>query len=204
MKNITILLCFFGLLNCQEKQNSTSQRASIPVVEKKAEISKEETLKMMNSNLLQFLKHKNFDKFSSYIHPKKGVTFSMYAFVDPNSDHCFTKKEFIESYPKTTKLTWGEKDGTGELYVETVQNYLNNWVWKKDFSISKYELNGKISHGNSLENAKEIYPKSDITVNFISGTKEFSEMDWQALGFVFEEFEGKYYLIAVINDQWTV
>ena len=208
MKNFTILLYFFGVLNCQEKQKSTSERASIPVAEKtaekKAEISKEESLKLMNTNLLQFLKTQNFAKFSSYIHPKKGVTFSMYAFVKPDSDKCFTQKEFMEFYPKPSKFTWGEKDGTGDLYIETIQNYFINWLWKKDFSSSKYELNGKISHGNSLDNAKEIYPESDVTINFIPGTKEFSEMDWHSLGFVFEEFEGKYYLIAVINDQWTI
>jgi len=197
------------VLSCGENENKNSKSRNIQIKSKESssivpEISKEESLKLMNNNLLQFLKTKNYEKFATYIHPEKGVTFSMYAFVNSASDRCFTKKEFLYFISSPADFTWGEKNASGELYRETLQNYLSNWVWKKDFSTASYELNGTMSRGNSQDNSKQIYPECDITVNFLSGTKEFSEMDWQTLGFVFEEFYGKYYLIAVINDQWTV
>lgn len=179
------------------EESSTKAKPKVP------EISKEETLATMNSNLLQFLKTKSFDKFATYIHPLKGVRFSMYAFVSPEKDKIFSKKEFLESLPGPEKFTWGNKDGSGEVYAVPLQNYLTDWVWKKDFTQSKYELNGKISHGNSKDNAREIYPGADVTVNYIPGTAQYSEMDWQTLSFVFEEYNGRYYLTGVINDQWT-
>ncbi|MFP3597394.1 hypothetical protein [Chryseobacterium sp. SIMBA_029] len=55
-----------------------------------------------------------------------------------------------------------------------------------------------------MNNLKEIYPKKDFTENYIKGTEKNGEMDWKTIRFVFDEFQGKYYLIAVINDQWTI
>lgn len=211
MKYILIPLALLTVLHCHPKndtKNPVPAKGSTPAVREKQkpkvpEISKEETLGTMNANLLEFLKTKSFEKLANYIHPLKGVRFSMYAFVQPESDKTFTKKQFLEFLPNPAKFTWGHKDGTGTAYQVPLQNYLTDWVWKKDFSQSKYILNGKISYGNSKDNAREIYPKADIAVNYIPGTKQYSEMDWQTLAFVFEEYEGRYYLTGVINDQWT-
>jgi len=204
------LLLFIFLMSCHQKDKNPAEKSAVEKTEsvsvpgKSPEISKEETLQTMNNNLLQFLKNKNYQKLASYIHPEKGITFSMYAFVDPSSDKHFSKEDFLKYLPTQEKFTFGEKDGSGEKYITTIQNYLMNWVWQKDFSQSKYEWNGKISHGNTLENAKQVYPKADITVNFVPGTKEMSEMDWGSLAFVFEEFNGRYFLVAIINDRWTI
>ena len=29
-------------------------------------------------------------------------------------------------------------------------------------------------------------------------------MDWRTMRLVFEEYQGKYYLVAIVNDQWTI
>lgn len=29
-------------------------------------------------------------------------------------------------------------------------------------------------------------------------------MDWRAMRLVFEDYQGKSYLVAIVNDQWTV
>jgi hypothetical protein len=57
---------------------------------------------------------------------------------------------------------------------------------------------------NSLNNLKAIYPKGDFTENYIKGSEANAEMDWKSLRLVFEELHGKYFLVAVVNDQWTI
>lgn len=169
-----------------------------------ASSNKEEVLRSTNNEILQALKNKDYKKFTEFIHPKKGIRFSMYAFVNPDEDKHFSKVDFEKYVSTKTIFTWGAQDGSGDLYKETISNYLRTWVFSKDFTKSTYSLNTFQGKGNSLNNLKEIYPKHDFTENYIKGSDRYGEMDWKTLRFVFEEFNGKYYLIAVINDQWTI
>ncbi|MFZ4929748.1 hypothetical protein [Chryseobacterium sp. Mn2064] len=171
-------------------------------VKNKAE--KESALKKTNDELLQALKNKDYKTFASYIHPEKGIRFSMYAFVDLKEDKHFSKAEFEQYLPTKTLFTWGAHDGSGDPYKATINDYLGKWVFSKDFTLSQYALDTFLGGGNSLNNLKEIYPKHDFTENYSKGTEKSGEMDWKTLRFVFEEFQGKYYLIAVVNDQWTI
>ncbi|AZA77450.1 hypothetical protein EG347_07965 [Chryseobacterium sp. G0186] len=175
---------------------------SAAVAQNKAK--KEESLKKANDEVLQSLKAKDYKTFASFIHPEKGISFSMYAFVDPKDDKHFSKADFEKYQPTKMLFTWGTYDGSGDPYKATINEYLGKWVFSKDFTVSQYSSNKFIGRGNSLNNLDEIYPKSDFTENYIKGTEKNGEMDWKTVRFVFEEFQGKYYLIAVVNDQWTI
>lgn len=166
--------------------------------------SREEILKTINNELLSALKSKKYEKLTKYIHPEKGVRFSMYAYSDPKKDRHFTKEEFEQYVPTDIRFTWGQKDGTGDLLVLSIKEYLETWVFVKDFSKSQYYLNAFKGGGNSLNNLQEVYPSLNFTENYLPGTEQYSQMDWNSLRFVFEELYGTYYLVAVINDQWTV
>ena len=178
----------------KEKNNSLDNGA----------LNKEETLKTMNNEILSVLKSKDYAKLANYIHPEKGVQFSMYAYVNPKKDKHFTKKEFNKYVTTNIKFTWGEKDGTGDPLVLSIKDYLNQWVYKRDFAEGEFYFNTFKGTGNSLNNLKEIYPNEDFTENYIGGSEEYGGMDWNCLRFVFEELYGTYYLVSVINDEWTI
>lgn len=167
-------------------------------------INKQEAIKKANDDILMSLKNRNYKDFSEFIHPEKGVRFSMYAFVHPIEDKYFSKADFQKYQPTKTVFTWGARDGSGEIYKATINKYMTEWAFKKDFTNSQFAMNRFIGGGNSLNNLKEIYPKCDFTENYISGSEKYSGMDWNVLRLVFEEFNGKYYIVAVINDEWTV
>lgn len=170
----------------------------------KATVSKQEILKKLNEAIIQSLKDKNYKSFAEYIHPEKGVRFSMYAFVNPEQDKKFSKTDFEKYQPSKTIFTWGMLDGSGDLYKATINDYLGKWVYSKDFATGQVSLNEFQGSGNSLNNLKKIYPNADFTENFLKGSEANSGMDWKCLRLVFEESQGKYYLVAVINDQWTI
>ena len=167
-------------------------------------LNKEETLKNLNNEILSILKSKDYAKLAKHIHPEKGVEFSMYAYVNPKKDKHFTKEEFNKFVATNIKFTWGEKDGTGDLLILSIKDYLNQWVFKKDFTKGEFHFNTFKGTGNSLNNLKEIYPNNYFTENYIGGSEEYGGMDWNCLRFVFEELYGTYYLVSVINDQWTI
>lgn len=165
---------------------------------------KESVLRQRNDEILQSLKNKDYKTFASWIHPEKGIRFSMYAFVDLKEDKHFSKADFEKYQPTKTLFTWGAEDGSGDPYKATINDYLGKWVFSKDFTASKYTLNTFTGGGNSMNNLKEIYPKADFTENYVKGTEKYGGMDWKTVRFVFEEYQDQYYLVAVVNDQWTI
>lgn len=164
----------------------------------------EVAVKTANDKILQALKSKDYKTFASFIHPEKGITFSMYGFVDPKEDMHFSKADFEKYLFTKTVYTWGAQDGSGDPYKATINDYLTKWVFSMDFTASQYSLNKFLAGGNSLNDLKKIYPGQDFTENYIKGTGKDGEMDWKTIRFVFEEFQGKQYLVAVVNDQWTI
>ncbi|EJL71696.1 hypothetical protein [Chryseobacterium populi] len=213
MKKLFISILVLSLVACKKEPKKPAAGSTDSTAHIKTDTAanthevianKEEVLKKTNDEILKTLKDKDYKKFAECIHPKKGIRFSMYAFVDPKNDKQFSKEAFEKYYPGKTLFTWGSHDGSGDPYKETIKNYLGKWVFSKDFTVSSYSLNKFQGGGNSLNNLQEIYPKHDFTENYIKGTEKYGEMDWKALRFVFEEFQGTYYLIAVVNDQWTI
>jgi len=211
MRKAFVVITLLFVLSCEKKEDKKSsvsadhlKNSSEKTDLQKDGASKEEVLKKTNDELLQALKTDNYDIFANYIHPQKGVRFSMYAFVDKNEDKHFSKADFEKFHSSKIIFTWGSRDGSGEIYKSTLKSYLKDWVFKKDFTKSEYSPDKFLAGGNSLNNLKEIYPNSDFTENYISGTEKYGGMDWNTLRFVFEEFKGKFYMVAVINDEWTI
>ncbi|WP_294228696.1 hypothetical protein [uncultured Chryseobacterium sp.] len=212
MKKAVLLLSFLAAVSCKknpekfvnDRPESAKPLQTETVQEKSGAMDKETALKAANEAVLQALHDKNYKRFSEFIHPEKGVRFSMYAFVNPKGDKLFSKSDFIKYQPTRTIFTWGALDGSGDPYKSTITDYLIKWAYSKDFATGQVSINEFQGRGNSLNNLKEIYPKADFTENFVKGTGESAEMDWKCLRLVFEDFQGKYYLVGVINDQWTI
>ncbi len=218
MKKHLYIFAFLSLIYCSKESKTTSeisvkdslitnskdtlQRTNQGLETKNT--NKDETLKSLNDQILSTLKAKDYTRFSSYIHPEKGVQFSMYAYIQPNQDKRFTRQEFIKYASTNIKFTWGEKDGSGDKLVLSIKDYFNNWVFNRDFTKGEYQLNTFKGSGNSLNNLQETYAGFNFTENFLPGSEQYSGMDWNSLRLVFEELHGTYYLVAVINDEWTI
>ncbi|MBU4538175.1 MAG: hypothetical protein L6264_11185 [Weeksellaceae bacterium] len=209
MKN-TIFVLLLVAVSCKKEVSKDSETMSenIPTINRQdsatGKLSNREILKSLNDEIIQTLKTKNYTKFSTFIHPEKGIRFSMYAFIRPEKDKHFNTEDFMTYIGKPTKFTWGEKDGSGNLLIISLGDYLETWAFKRDFSSSEFSLNEFKGKGNSINNLEKIYPEAIFTENYIPGSEKYSGMDWNALRFVFEKYQGKYYLIAVVNDQWTI
>ena len=148
----------------------------------------------------------NYEALTPYIHPVKGVRFSMYAYIHKDADKVFRREQFTTYLQQSrVKFTWGAKDGTGDLYITTLPNFLDHWVAAQQYDFKDATLNQFQGSGNSLNNLKEVYPNADFVEFYHSGKNpEYQGMDWRAMRLVFEEYQGKSYLVAIVNDQWTV
>lgn len=165
----------------------------------------QQTLIQQALEIQQALANKDYANIIDDIHPTHGVRFSMYAYVQPESDKVFSRAQFSQYLTESKiKFTWGELDGTGDLLVIPLPKYLDTWVDSNKFNEATISVNELKPTGNMINNVKDIYPKSDFVDFYYKGSDEYAGIDWRFLRLVFDEYQGKRYLVAIINDQWTV
>ncbi|MGP5173958.1 hypothetical protein [Psychrobacter immobilis] len=180
--------------------NQSNGHSSTPVV---SDIS-QQTIKQQALRIQRALANKDFARITNDIHPTRGVRFSMYAYVRPETDKVFNREQFAQ-YLQQSKIrfTWGEKDGTGDLLVTPLPTYLDTWIEASKFNNASISINEFQHSGNMINNLKKIYPNSEVVEFYHKGSEEYAGMDWRIMRLVFEEYEGKRYLVAIVNEQWT-
>ena len=94
--------------------NQSNGHSSMPTV---SDIS-QQTLKQQAVRIQRALANQDFSRIINDIHPTRGVRFSMYAYVRPETDKVFSREQFAQYLQQSkVRFTWGEKDGTGDLLV---------------------------------------------------------------------------------------
>jgi len=203
-----VLVFALGATGCQYTTESgtatTNQPAgntSVPVVSDMSQ----QTLRQQAMRIQRALANNDFARIIDDIHPTRGVRFSMYAYVHLDKDKVFSREQFAQylQQPKI-RFTWGEKDGSGDLLVTPLPTYLETWVDAKKFNDARIKINEFESRGNMINNVKEAYPKSDVVDFYYKGSAKYDGIDWRGMRMVFDEYQGKRYLVGIINDQWTV
>jgi len=177
------------------QETETTQNETIP---------QEDTLVNFTKKILSIIKSNDLKAFAQYIHPKKGVRFSPYAYVDTTENILLKKTDFIENLSK--KYFWGYYDGSGEEISLTINDYFKEFVYDVDFiHAEEIKVDTLIGTGNSLNNMNEVYTNHHFVECYFSGfDPAYDGLDWRSLRLVFETYENKMVLIAIIHDQWTI
>lgn len=222
----TISVCSF-FIACKDKAKETKVETetgdSVPGVNRNADSlqkakfiqdsiklrhRKDSTLLRLTNNILLALKNKSYSAFANYIHPASGIRFSPYGYVDTLNHLRFSREKFIATAKDDNQqmLVWGKFDATGDPIKMTLNNYLRRFVYDVDFvKPEKCTVNDFIGTGNSLNNLLSVYKNCDFTESYFSGfKKEYAGMDWKSLRLVFKERNGKYFLVGIIHDEWTI
>lgn len=213
MKKYTYLIALLSLIFCSKEKPGKTEVIENPNVKVSSDSTSAKTISFQTNDgknlntrseeIIHTLKKKNYEEFSQYIHSKKGITFSIYPNINPEKDKHFSAEDFDKYIKTETKFTWGEQDGTGDLLVLPIRDYIHDWVFKRDFTDSEYFENQFKGSGNTLNTIKKNYPNCVFTENFIAGTEIYSGMDWNSLILIYEEYEGKLFLVGLVNNGWT-
>jgi hypothetical protein len=169
---------------------------------------KDSILLRLTNNILLTLKNKNYSAFANHIHPVSGIRFSPYGYVDTLSNLRFSREKYIAMARNDNQdmIVWGAFDGTGDPIKMTLNNYMQRFVYDVDFvKPENRTVNDFIGTGNSLNNLLSVYKNCDFTESYFSGfKKEYAGMDWKSLRLVFKERNGKFLLVGIVHDEWTI
>jgi len=183
-----------------------------PVLKRPAEITdtvvKRKTgttiLLKISTEILKAIKKRDYYKLVSFIHPKYGVRFSPYAYIDTSGSRVLFSESLVKISKQHKPINW-YSSWEGEPEFLTVDQYFNKYVYDVDFlnapvkSINKFH-----SQGTDLNNISEVYPKCDVVEFYFPGfEKKYEGIDFRGLRLVFKLYNKTPYLVAIVHDQWT-
>lgn len=227
MKNLLALLLVFTLIySCKSGKDepqagpdstavdvselgNRTDSVTAPVVVDSVQLAmdKDSILMSLTKEVFTIFKNREYAKLDSLIHPQEGIRFSPYATIDAGDDKKFSREAYNQliSANKNKKLKWGSYDGSGDPILLTPAEYFRKFVYDGNFvNPDKKGVNKMLGSGNSINNLKAAYPGSNYTESYLSGTKKNGGLDWRSVRLVFKEEGGKYYLVGIVHDQWTI
>lgn len=231
---ITLIILTISLYGCTNKDQIKSLKGEIEIKEEQIDSlntiikTNEETIASLNEKVselevktnynsdavlnqamivINLLKNKDMANLVEYIHPVKGVRFTPYAYIEPQTNLIFQAEDMVTLMENTQLFTWGEYDGSGEPIDATFSDYYDMFVYDVDFANPNLIGNNTIvsTSGNMVNNISQVYPtESFVEFHFSGFDAQYAGMDWKSLRLVFEEVEGFWYLVGIIHDQWTI
>ena len=159
----------------------------------------------LTSEILPILMRKDYAALIPYVHPKMGLRFSPYGYINVNSDLVFWRDQIANFGADRSIYTWGSYAGSGQDIMLTIEEYWNEFVIPENPAQDWEVLTDPTQKAsNSIDNFYEIYPDGAFTELIQVGTETYGFMDWNSLRFGYVQDEnGAYYLVALIHDEWT-
>lgn len=189
-----------GTVTWHPSSGTASITMPLPSVEARAII--EETAEQT----LAALKEKDWHSLAKLAHPDSGIRFSPYGYVDTANDRVVQGGELANLAEDSRTYVWGAFDGSGEPISLTFADYYERFVYSADFAQApETGYNQFIGTGNTLNNARQVYPDAIIVEYHFDGfDPQYAGIDWQSLRLVFGKAGSEWKLEGIIHDEWTI
>ena len=156
---------------------------------------------------VQALRARDWPALARLAHPKEGIRFSPYAYVDTASGIVLSVAELAVLGRDATVRRWGNYDGSGEPIELSFASYFERFVYDRDFAgVTPGRPNERVGRGNSIDNIRAAYaPRPVSFMEFhLPGSERYNGMDWRSLRIVLEHVGNRWYVTAIVHDQWTI
>lgn len=166
----------------------------------------------ISNEIIKYLQVGDLRSLKKYMHPIKGARITINGYIREDYDIILKPSELDYLLNNNTVLTWGYSDGKGEPINLGVKDFFKKY-FSHDYSSSDPVLNENRQGGtSSIDNITKSYPNKDFVNYYIpyastyidKGIEKPQTLDWHALNLVFEEYQGKNYLIGIVKDNWTI
>ena len=158
------------------------------------------------AQVMAALDARNMTDLAAHVHPIKGVRLSPSVDVDPKRSVVLSSAEVAKALDDPRRRVWGSEDGSGDPISRSFADYYTRFIYDRNFAgESQQRFNEFGTKSTTRSNIWELYPNAIVVEYHVPGTKPESEgMDWASLLLVFEQHESRWYLSALVHDQWTI
>jgi hypothetical protein len=155
--------------------------------------------------VLDALAGPDLPRLAALAHPERGILFSPYAYVEPGEAVVLTPDELLSLQESDPVRSWGWTDGSGEPIQLTFQSYHGEYIYERDFRAApRVSVDDRIGVGTTVDNIAQQFPGATTVEYHIPGVDPALEgMDWASLRLVLIREDERWWLVAVVHDQWT-
>ncbi len=155
---------------------------------------------------LRAFKQRDAASLAALTHPTKGVRFSPYGYVLVERERVLTRQQVRRLFTDRRRYAWGEDDATGETLKLSGRQYIARRVYDHDFLRAPQVFYNQVVFGGTTmpNNVAEAYPHAVFVTFHFPNTNPEGAQDWTSLCLGFEEHHGKWYLVAVVHNVWTI
>lgn len=142
-------------------------------------------------------------KLSDFVHPRRGVRFSTFAWVDYD-DKRLSKWQVRNLATRDQRSVWFTADEAGTPMRMTARDYFRKYLYEHDYlKASRVSYNTQHKRTNTIPNVLDFYPRA-IVVEYYEPNPDPNERGWDTLWLVFEQMGREWYLVGVVKDSPTI
>lgn len=156
--------------------------------------------------VLTALAESDLDRLADLAHPERGILFSPYAHVDPEEDVVLRPDEIRRLDQEDPVRTWGHVDGSGRPIEMTFALYREEFILDREFrDAPRVSVDERLGRSNTVDTIDEVFPEATTIEYHIPGSgPDAGGLDWASLRLVLVEDEGRWRVVAVVHDEWTI
>lgn len=159
-------------------------------------------LRELSDKIVQLLDKGDYAEISKYV-SEEGLLLSPYVYLD--SAVVLPKDSIVALIESEKFFMWGLSDGKGDSIHMPIDKFIKKYIYDTTFvRADTISINQFVSSGNTLNNVKKTFPSAQFVEYYFAGSETYSGMDWQSLIIVINKKESKYYLRALISNEWTI
>lgn len=197
-------------------QENTVTTTTAPI-DKKVNITSDikEDLVKKSAMLLPLLQKKDFSSLVPFVHPVKGLMIAAQARIEMGDDYpvrTISVTDLPRFLENTKKTIWGSRGATGMPIEMTAKDFWEKIMFRRKVTPSlKYTFDTVQATDMNDEGIKEQLQKRFPGSHFVDyllpevSSENVLEYERQAsFRLIFEEYQGRWYLVGLMLDQFTI
>jgi hypothetical protein len=133
------------------------------------------------------------------------VRFTPHGPPDCEANVVLSRDQIAGAASDTQVRLWGHEGGSGAPIRQPFPAYYQRYVWDHDYTAApQTSFNEPLAPADGPDRVRECYPDAILAEYHFSGFQaQRAGGDWANLRLAFEEFDGEWYLTAVLHNEWT-
>lgn len=203
---VLTLIITFLLFGCNDGPVGSTDINKASTISNNGSLKDKEIILEICNNINLIIENKRFDGLAEYVHPEKGVRFSQFGYINKDKNLILKPSQIKGGNDDKIIYKWGVYSGSGESIELSIIEYFEKFIFIKDFSKAKeIGYNKNITKSGYPDNFSEIYPNTNTVEFYFPGTDpQYEGLDWKSIKYVFEQHDGKWYVVGIIENQWSI
>jgi hypothetical protein len=154
--------------------------------------------------VIQAIAAKDFNLVATYVDTARGVRFSPFSTIDLETNPILSPQDIRLAWEDGKPRVWGDSDSSGEPIRLDFRAYYRKYIYDRGYAKAPViRFNQFAARSTDRNNFWEIYPECLLVEYFFPATTPDGN-DWAALRLAYEKHDGKWFLVGVVHDAWTI